>query len=76
MGRIAGMAHNGVMDIDREVIKLDPSSSLVSMRLSAIRKLSSRTSERSGNRLVLVRVATCAYDSEAWLELQLASCDC
>ena len=53
-----------------EIIKLDPSSSLVSMRLSAVRKLSSRTSERNGDR---VHVATRGYDSEVWSELQLAS---
>ena len=72
------MAHHGVVKIDRkgfvEVIELIPSSSLVSMRLSAVRKLSSGTSEQNGDRLVL---ATHAYEStsEAWSELQLASCD-
>ena len=71
------MAHHGIVEINREgfveVVEPDPSSSLVSMLLSAIRTLSSRTSERNG---VLVRVATHAYDSEAWSELQLASsCD-
>ena len=47
------MAYHGVVEMDREgfveVIELDPSSSLVSMHLSAIRKLSSRTSERNGD---------------------------
>ena len=47
------LAHHGVVEINREgfvmVIKLDPSSSLVSMCLSAVRKLSSRTSEQNGN---------------------------
>ena len=70
------MAHHGVVEIDREgfmeVIELDPSSMFVSMHLSAVRMLSSRTSEQNG---VLVRVAIRAYDSEAWSELQLASCD-
>ena len=51
-------AHHGVVEMDREgfveVIKLDPSSSLVSMRLSAVRKLSTRTSKQNDNRLVLV----------------------
>ena len=51
--------------MDREgfvvVIELDPSSSLVSVRLSAVRKLSSRTSERNGDRLVLAHVATRAW---------------
>ena len=47
--------------------------SFVSMRLSAVRKLSSRMSERNGDRLVLVLVATCGYDSEMRSELQLAS---
>ena len=56
-------AHHGVVEMDREgfvvkIIKLNPSSSLVSMRLSVVRKLSSRTSERNGNRLLLVHVAT------------------
>ena len=59
-----------VVEIHREgfveVIELDPSSSLVSMRLSAVRKLSSRISRRNGDRLVLVHVATRtrAYDSD------------
>ena len=48
--------------MDREgfvvVIELDPSSSLVSMCLSAVRKLSSRTSEQNGDQLVLAHVAT------------------
>ena len=66
------------MEMDREGFvvvfgELDPSSSLVSMRLSAVRKLSSRTSERNGDRLVLVHVAARGYGSEAWSELQLAS---
>ena len=65
------LAHHGVV----VVIKLDPSSSLVSVHLSAVRKLSSRTSERNGDRLVLAHVATRGYDSEAWSELQLAACD-
>ena len=56
------MAHHG-MEIVREgfmeVIDQDPSSSLVSVHLSAVRKLRSRTSERNGNRLVvLVHVVT------------------
>ena len=54
--------------MDREdfikVTELDPSSSLVSMCLSTVRKLSSRTSERNGDRLVLVHVGTRGYDSE------------
>ena len=51
------------------------SSSVVStcMHLSAVRKLSSRMSERNSDQLVLVHVATRGYDSEAWSELQLAS---
>ena len=67
--------HHGIVEMDREgfvvVIELDPSSSLVSMRLSAVTKLSSRTSERNSDRLVLVHVATHGYVSEAWSELQL-----
>ena len=59
------------MEMDREgfvvVIELDPSSSLVSVRLSAVRMLNSRTSERNGDRrpLVLAHVRsyyTCGYD--------------
>jgi hypothetical protein len=44
------------MEMDRmdregfmEIIELDPSSSLVTMYLSAVRKPSSRTSERNSN---------------------------
>jgi hypothetical protein len=44
------------MEMDREgfveVVELDPFSSLISMRLSAVRKLSSKRSERNGDRLV------------------------
>ena len=47
------------------VIELEPSSSLVSVRFSAVRKLNSRTSERNSDRLVLAHVATRGYDSEA-----------
>ena len=65
------------MEMDREgfvvVIELDPSCSLVSMRLSTmVRKLSFITSERNGDRLVLAHVAaTRGCDSDAWSELQL-----
>ena len=56
------------MEMDREgfmvVIELDPSSSLVSVCLSAVRKLSSSTREQNGDRLILVHVATHGYDSE------------
>ena len=69
---IAGMAHHGVVEINREgfveVIELDPSSLLVSDPPLPVRVGYARL-------LVLVYVATCAYDSEAWSELQLASCD-
>ena len=41
------------------VIELGPSSSLVSVRLSAVRKLNSRTSKRNSERLsVVAQVAT------------------
>ena len=54
-----------------EVNELDPS-----LCLSAVRKLSSRMSERNGDWLLLVHVATRVYDSEAWSELHyVASCD-
>ena len=56
-----GMSHHGVVEMNRdgfvEVIELDPSSSsLVSMHLSAIRKLSYKTSEQNGDYLILVHV--------------------
>jgi hypothetical protein len=61
------------MEMDREgfveAIEVGPSSLLISMRLSAVRQLSSRTSERNGDQLILVHVATHVYDSEAWSEL-------
>ena len=49
------LANHGVVEMDREsegfvvVFNLDPYSSLVSMHLSAVRTLSSRTSERNGD---------------------------
>jgi hypothetical protein len=52
-----------------KVVELDPSSSLMSMRLSAVRKPSSKRSEGNGDRLA------CIYDGEVWSELQLAFCD-
>ncbi len=70
---IVKLADHGVVEMDRkgfvEVVELDPSTSLKCMRLSAVRKLSSKRSERNGNRLVLLLVY---YDGEAWSELQLA----
>ena len=66
---IAKQAHHGVEEMDREdfvvVIELDPSSSLLSIHLSSVRKLSSRLSKQNGNQLVLAHVASRAYDSEA-----------
>ena len=63
-------AHHGVVEMDREgfvvVIELDHSSSLVSVRLSAVRKLNSRMSKRNSDRLVLTYIATRGYDSEVW----------